>query len=124
MVVTIIVQDDNGKQVKSTDYYAKADENWEETSYRIGCKVAQEITQNMLKSIDEKLYQSRDKKWKVHTFSSRTYVTCFGDVTISLRLYKNKKQYRFIQPPLSPFVNLSLPTNYRYCENKVFSLFS
>jgi hypothetical protein len=38
MVITIIIKDDNGKQVKSTDFYAKPDENWEETSYRIGCK--------------------------------------------------------------------------------------
>ena len=52
MVVTIIIKDDKGKQVKSTDFYAKADENWEETSYRIGCKVAQEVTQNMLKDIE------------------------------------------------------------------------
>jgi len=96
MVVTIIVQDDNGKQVKSTDYYAKADEKWEETSYRIGCKVAQEITQNMLKDIDEKLFQDRDRKWKSQTFSNRTYVTRFGDVTISRRLYKSKKKYRFL----------------------------
>ena len=96
MVVTIIIKDDDGKQVKSTDFYAKADEKWEETSYRIGCKIAQEITQNMLKDIDEKLYQNRDKKWKAQTFSNRTYVTRFGDATISRRLYKSKKQYRFL----------------------------
>jgi hypothetical protein len=78
-----------------TDYYAEPDENWEETSYRIGCKVAQEITQNMLKDMDEKLYQNRDKKWKSQAFSNGTYVTRFGDVTISRRLYKNKKKYRF-----------------------------
>jgi hypothetical protein len=96
MVVTIIIKDDNGKQVKSIDYYAKPDENWEETSYRIGCKVAQEITQNMLKDIDEKLYRNRDKKWKSQTFSNRTYVTRFGDVTIPRRLYKHKKKYRFL----------------------------
>jgi len=71
MVVTIIIKDDNGKQVQNIDYHAKPDENWEETSYRIGCKVAQEITQNMLKDIDEKLFQDRDRKWKSQTFSNR-----------------------------------------------------
>lgn len=44
MVITIIIKDDNGNQIKSTDFYAKPDEKWEETSYRIGCKVAQELT--------------------------------------------------------------------------------
>jgi len=41
MVVTIIIKDDNGKQAKSTDFYARPDdiiENREETSYRIGYK--------------------------------------------------------------------------------------
>ena len=50
----------------------------------------------MLKDIDEKLYNNRDKKWKSKTFANRTYVTRFGDVTISRRLYKNKKEYRFL----------------------------
>jgi len=36
-----------------------------ETSYRIGCKVAVEIAQNMLKDIDEKLYQNRDKSQNI-----------------------------------------------------------
>ena len=32
MVVTIIIKDDDGKQVKSIDYHAKPDAKWEETS--------------------------------------------------------------------------------------------
>ncbi len=96
MVVTIIIKDDNGKQVKSTDIYAKPDENWEETSYRIGCKVAQETAKVMLKDIDGDIFQNRDKKWKVHSLSQRTCVTRFGDVTVSRRLYKSKKKYSFL----------------------------
>jgi len=102
MVITIVIKDDNGKQVKSMDFYAKSDENWEETSYRIGCKVAQESAQTMLKGIEENLSQKRDKKWKIHSINQRTMVTRFGDVTISRRLYKNKKKYRF---PLDEHLN-------------------
>ncbi|HGJ65080.1 TPA: hypothetical protein ENS27_06790 [bacterium] len=38
---------------------------WEETLYRIGCKIFQEIAQTVLDYTEEKLFQNRDKKWKV-----------------------------------------------------------
>ena len=50
----------------------------------------------MLSDMEEKLYQNRDKKWKPQTFSQRTWVTRFGDVVVSRRLYKSKKKYRFL----------------------------
>ncbi len=39
MVITIIIKDDNGKQIKSEDFNGQPNENWEETYYQIGCKV-------------------------------------------------------------------------------------
>ena len=61
-----------------------------ELDAKIGCKVAQETSETILKDMEEKLFQKRDKKWKVQGFVQRTCVTRFGDVTISRRLYKKK----------------------------------
>jgi len=83
MVVTIIIKDDNGKQIKSEDFSTQPNENWEETCYRIGCKAAKEIAESMLQDIEEETFQKRNKRWKVKGFRQRTYVTRFGDVTIS-----------------------------------------
>jgi len=50
----------------------------------------------MLQDIEEKIFQKRDKRWKVKGFRQRTYVTRFGDVTVSRRLYKSKEKNRFL----------------------------
>jgi hypothetical protein len=96
MTITIIIKDDNGKQIKSEDFNTQPNENWEKTCYQIGCKVAKEIAESMLQDIEEKIFQKRDKRWKVKGFRQRTCVTRFGDVTVSRRLYKSKEKNRFL----------------------------
>jgi len=88
MTITIIIKDDNGKQIKSEDFNTQPNENWEKTCYQIGCKVAKEIAESMLQDIEEKIFQKRDKRWKVKGFRQRTCVTRFGDVTVSRRAKK------------------------------------
>lgn len=71
MTITIIIKDDNGKQIKSEDFNTQAHENWEKTCYQIGCKVAKAIAESMLQDIEEKIFQKRDKRWKVKGFRQR-----------------------------------------------------
>ena len=79
MVVTIIIKDDNGKQVKSTDFYAKPDENWEETSYKIGCKVARKTAKTALINGQNFLY----------SIILIRYFLCFRIVFIIVEMYNS-----------------------------------
>ena len=53
--------------------------------------------------------------------------TNFGMILRRVRSRNETQQsvdMTFLNPPLSPFAKLSLPTNYGHCRNQVFSLFS
>jgi len=73
------------------------DSNWEKESYQIGCGVSRHEALQRLKGIDDKLFQDHPPSWEVRGFKERTLVTCFGEIRISRRLYRDEKgSYHFL----------------------------
>jgi len=92
MAMTIIIKDDDGKQVETTlDFDEHHDRDWEEVCYQLGCAVAREVAIRWLKVIEEGLFQKRSKNWEIEGFRKRIRVTRFGKFNIWRRLYNDEK---------------------------------
>jgi hypothetical protein len=88
-----------GKQAEQS-----IDLKWEEECYRQGCAYARQQALDKLQTIEENLYARRPCGWKVIGFRERTFVTRFGEVTFSRRLYRDEAgKYHFL---LDEYLNL------------------
>jgi len=71
--------------------------DWERISYENGCIAAKNDALEKLKSIEEKLHETRPKGYKVIGFYSRKILTVFGEITVRRRLYKDSEGvYHFL----------------------------
>ena len=93
MAKDIIKEDNNIEQVNIESFA----QQWEEECFNIGCQKARDEAIKRLTQIEQKLFESRNKLWKIVGFRERTLTTRFGEITIQRRLYKDKKgEYRFL----------------------------
>jgi hypothetical protein len=103
----MVSEDTNNKVIaKQADKQEEPsiDLKWEEESYRQGCAYARQQAVDKLQAIEEKLYARRPSGWKVIGFRERTFVTRFGEVTFSRRLYRDEEgKYHFL---LDEYLNL------------------
>ena len=65
--------------------------DWEEESYREGCAYARERATLSLRELDDRLLQSRPKRFRVEGFRERTVTTRFGDVVVRRRMYRDQE---------------------------------
>ena len=66
--------------------------DWEEESYREGCAYARERATLSLRELDDRLLQSRPKRFRVEGFRERTVTTRFGDVVVRRRMYRDQER--------------------------------
>ena len=98
MAIEIIAQDEHGNQIKKVELNMKlSPEDWEEQLYKVGCELISAVCVFLLESMEENLFQSRPKDWRVVGFRNRTLVTRFGDTTFARRLYIDSEgEYHFL----------------------------
>jgi hypothetical protein len=89
MAMSIIIQDEHGKQVEISVEFDD-DKKWEEKCYQVGCEVAREMAKLWMKATDERLFQEKDKDMGSECFRKRIRVTRFGAFSVRRRLYKDK----------------------------------
>ncbi len=89
MAMTIIIEDEHGKQVEISVELGD-DRSWEEKCYQVGCSVARSVAKLWMKAIEERIFQARDKNMRSECFRERIRVTRFGAFTVRRRLYKDK----------------------------------
>lgn len=88
MAMTIIIKDDDGKQVEMTvDFDEYHDREREEVCYQLGCAIARKVAVRWLKVMEAGLLQERSRKWETEGFHKRIRVTRFGKFGIWRRLY-------------------------------------
>ncbi len=81
MAMSIIIQDEHGKQVEIS-VELDDDKNWEEKCHQIGCEVSREMAKLWMKDIEERLFHEKDKNMRSECFRKRIRVTRFGDFTL------------------------------------------
>ena len=98
MAIEIIAQDEHGNQIKKVELNMElSPEDWEEQLYKVGCELISAVCVFLLESMEENLFQSRPKDWRVVGFRNRTLVTRFGDTTFARRLYIDSEgEYHFL----------------------------
>jgi len=84
------VKNDDGNQAE-IKVELEDDAKWEEKCYGIGCQVSREVATLLMKEMDERLFQEKDKSMKSERFCERIRVTRFGHFTVRRRLYEDKQ---------------------------------
>lgn len=67
------------------------DTRWEEECYDHGCRSAREEAVRRLRVMDERLLHERPQGWKVQRSCRRMFLTRFGKITVTKRLYLDEK---------------------------------
>ncbi len=89
--IQIITEDEEKKQEKTIKITIKDPKEWEEESYRVGCSVSKEVAKQVLKALDDELFEEHPEDWKSVSYRRRTRVTRFGSFKVKRRLYKDKE---------------------------------
>jgi hypothetical protein len=72
------------------------DSEWEKSSYQEGCALARQQAVKRLEEIEERLFLKHSPSWQVIGFRERTFITCFGEVKVKRRLYRDgNENYHF-----------------------------